>query len=53
MPEQNPKEEVTTVDPVGGGTVDKTYVYEEVTTVDPVGGGTVDKTYVYEEVSVS
>jgi hypothetical protein len=30
MPEQNPKEEVTVLDPLAGGVLDKAYVYEEV-----------------------
>jgi hypothetical protein len=30
MPEQNPKEEVTIVEPIGGGTLDTTYMYDGV-----------------------
>jgi len=53
MPEQNPREEVEVVAPVGGGELDPTYARDEVEVVAPVGGGELSQAHAYDEVSVS
>jgi len=53
MPEQNPREEVAIIAPVGGGELDPTYAYDEVAIIVPVGGGELSQVHAYDEVSVS
>ena len=53
MPEQNPREEVEVVAPVGGGELDPTYARDEVEVVAPVGGGELSQAHAYDGVSTS
>jgi hypothetical protein len=53
MPEQNPREEVSVLEPLGFGTLDRAYLYDEPTPLDPVGGGTLDKSYAYDEATAA